>query len=344
MAEAAYKDGQKKKKKWFKFAAIFEVISVLLIGNILAQIAGRLIGLRGAKEQLNAVKEGMSPDYLNMAWITFWDLILKYGILFGLAFAIGWWHRKRKLKNYGITKGGYSIWGHIKLGVGIFSVGYLLPLLLFIINRYVDLGAGAAHWETLNKNAFTFGYWIFMGVSSFFVVPIVEELFVRGYFQTRLTEDLHPGSAIMITSFIFAFSHSQYFTLSVLSIGMLLSTIISSIFIGYIFYKTGSLLPGIIAHGLMNIPMDKNAENIVLVLIFLLIVIFHKPIWLYGKKLLSLLKNIDNKIGLILIVVSAILLIFLIFLVRILFIPAGILLFIAAIIIESQEKSYQIRK
>jgi membrane protease YdiL (CAAX protease family) len=95
---------------------------------------------------------------------------------------------------------------------------------------------------------------LYMAVGSFLVVPIVEELAARGYLQTRLAEDFGPAGAIYITAFFFAIGHTQYFKPEVLSIGMLVSIVISSVSIGYAFFRTGSLWPGIIAHALINIP------------------------------------------------------------------------------------------
>jgi len=72
--------------------------------------------------------------------------------------------------------------------------------------------------------------------------------------------DLGPGSGILITAFVFAISHTQYFRLSVMSIGTLTAIVFSSILAGYVFYGTRSLLPVVIAHALMNVPLRTAAE------------------------------------------------------------------------------------
>ncbi len=153
----------------------------------------------------------------------------------------------------------------ILCGVVLYAISGLLPKLLLVIDRFISLGPGPEHWSVLAGQS-SLEFWIFMAVSSFALVPIVEELFVRGYMQTRLTEDFGAGPAIFIIAFIFALSHSQYYRLSVMSLGMLIGIILMSLLAGYVFYKTRSLLPVIIAHALGNIPSGGNAETVILVI------------------------------------------------------------------------------
>jgi hypothetical protein len=98
-------------------------------------------------------------------------------------------------------------------------------------------------------------FWLFMAVGSFGLIPILEELFYRGYIQTRLEEDFGAPVAILATAFLFALSHSQYLILNPFNIGMILSTIFGALVWGYIFYRTRSLLVTILAHAIVNIPI-----------------------------------------------------------------------------------------
>ncbi len=55
-------------KSWLRrTAALGEVLGVLLLGNVMARLISNLIGLAGSKQQLNAVPEGVDPDFLKMA-------------------------------------------------------------------------------------------------------------------------------------------------------------------------------------------------------------------------------------------------------------------------------------
>jgi membrane protease YdiL (CAAX protease family) len=333
-------ENQRRKDRWQRrAAALGEVLGVLLVGNLIARAISTAIGLANSKQQLNAITEGSQPDFLKMAWVTGGDLLIKYGLLFGLAFAIGWWHRKRKLKAYGLTRGGFSTGYLILIGIVLFAMSGFLPKLFFIMNRYVFLGEGPRHWSVLAGQT-SLAFWVFMAVSSFALVPVVEELFARGYMQTRLTEDFGPGAAILIIAFIFAFSHSQYYKLEMMSIGMLVSIILGSIFMGYVFYKTRSLLPVIIAHAIGNIPMrGGQAETFVFLSMVAVMIIFGKQIAQFGKELWKEIKAVDTMAALvfILVLIPCFFIIAILYL-RSLLVIMGILLAAVAIFLEYREK------
>jgi membrane protease YdiL (CAAX protease family) len=89
-------------------------------------------------------------------------------------------------------------------------------------------GGGPAHWG-LFPDTFTWDFMLYIAVGSFLGVPVEEELAARGSMQTRLAEDFGPAGAIFITAFFFAIGQSQYFKLEILSIGLLVSLVISSV-------------------------------------------------------------------------------------------------------------------
>jgi membrane protease YdiL (CAAX protease family) len=322
-----------------KLAALAEVLAVLVIGNVLARLISNVIGFAGSKQQLNeTIAEGIQPDFLQMAWLTAGDLLIKYGILCGLAFLIGWWHRKRPIKAYGLSCGGFSIGYLILTGVVLFAAAGFLPQLLLFLNKFISLGPGPSHWEALSGEQ-TWEFWIFMAVSSFALVPIVEEFFTRGYMQTRLTEDFGPGAAIFITAFIFAFAHAQYFRLSVMSLGMLISIILMSLFAGYVFYRTKSLVPVIVAHALGNIPYEGWVEKYLIFFLLAIIILSWKPIIRFGKGFFQETSAIDSKgalIGILFLIACSFVIIALYL--RPLFLFTGIILGIIALILEFREK------
>jgi membrane protease YdiL (CAAX protease family) len=273
------------------------------------------------------------------AWLTAGDLLVKYGILCGMAVLIGWWHRKRPIKAYGFSRGGFSIGYLILTGVVLFAAAGFLPQLLMFLDNIISLGPGPGHWEALSGQQ-TWEFWIFMAVSSFALVPIVEEFFTRGYMQTRLSEDFGPGAAIFITAFIFAFAHSQYYRLSVMSLGMLVSIILMSLFAGYVFYRTKSLIPVIVAHALTNIPYKGWVENYLIFFLLAIIILSWKPIIRFGKGFLQEISTIDSKRALagILFLIACSFVIIVLYL-RPLFLALGIILGVVALILEYREKA-----
>ncbi len=275
---------------WPRVTALCEVFAVFLGGRVLSILAARVTGLASSKALISELPEGGSPDFLGMAGITALELILRYGIMFGLAFAVGWWHRRRRLARYGVTLAGTPASRQVGTGIILFAVIGLLPALLMLAQNHVSLGEGADHWTIFSYN-WNFGFWVFMFVSSFGLVPVVEELFTRGYFQTRLTEDLGPGTAILITAVVFAFGHTQYYKLELLSLGMLFSIVFGSIVGGYIFYRTRSLVPVIVAHAIGNIPWKGVFDYLMPALALVIIIIYRRVIMETGRELLATIRR-----------------------------------------------------
>lgn len=77
------------------------------------------------------------------------------------------------------------------------------------------------------------------------LAPILEELLFRGAIQGHLQEvGLHPWHAILIASLIFGMVHGNP--------AQILFAFPLGIMFGWLYYRTGSLLPGIIGHMLNN--------------------------------------------------------------------------------------------
>jgi membrane protease YdiL (CAAX protease family) len=321
-----------------RLAAILEVMSVLVGGTILARIVAGRIGLARSRDLINSLPEGAAPDFLRMAWISAVDLLIKYGIMFGLAYAIGRWHRGRRLPQYGLTLNSQRMSLLAGIGVLLYCVSALPPTLLTTAAAYVDLGAGPEHWSILS-NEWNLGFWVFMAATSFLLVPFLEELFVRGYFQTRLIEDYGTAGGIVITAFVFGFSHTQYFAASVMSLGMLASIVIGSIISGYVFYRTKSLVPVIVAHMIVNIPMIPVVERVALAAMILMILIYHRAIAVWARDLFTELRRMESVPG-----VLVALLVFGLLLVVVLISPYVALGLVAAgaliaIIIEAKDRA-----
>jgi membrane protease YdiL (CAAX protease family) len=223
------------------------------------------------------------PDFAALSLSTGANLLIRYGAILGLAFAVGWWHRRRPLSAYGVTTGGLSARDHLGIALLLFaSVGLMSKLLLYF-KDVVPLGRGPQHWALLESSD-SVGFWLYMAVSSFALVPVLEELLARGYWQSRLTEDFGPASAILMTALFFTFAHTQYFIASPLGVGMLASLLVGGIVGGYVRYRTGSLLPVMIAHGLGNVPLRGWIEAVVLVLMALVTALWWRTIYGYAKQ------------------------------------------------------------
>ena len=271
-----------------RVAAILEVIGVFITGVVLTRVIAQAIGLKAGG--IRNVQADVPPDYLALAWTSAANLLLRYGIILALAFVIGWWFRRRCLADYGVTTARLSLRQILVIAVVLFSIGGLLPRLILFLKDYVALGRGPEHWEILSAT-YSFEFWVYMAVSSFGLVPIVEELFFRGYVQTRLTDGFGAPAAIVMTAVLFMLSHRQYFIASGVGIGMLLSLLIGSLIGGYARYRFGTLLPGIVAHAIGNLPIRGWVQALLLGAMLIIVLIARRAILAHARELTALLAS-----------------------------------------------------
>jgi membrane protease YdiL (CAAX protease family) len=265
-----------------RVAAVLEIVGVFVVGTLLARLASR--GLNLGPVNLRALAPGEEPDFLALSRSTAANLLLRYGFVLGLAFVVGWWHRRRRLADYGVTTAGCRVRDHVIIAALLFAAAGLPPLGLKFLADVLPLGQAPQHWA-LTQALDRPGIWMYLFVGSFGLVPIVEELFARGYVQSRLAEDFGAPAAILMTALFFTFSHTQYFIGGVLGVGMLASLFVASVAGGYVRYRTGSLLPGTVAHALGNLPFRGWVVPAVLALMALLVVIWWRPVVRYANGL-----------------------------------------------------------
>ena len=108
-------------------------------------------------------------------------------------------------------------------------------------------------------------FWLFAGILSYAVIPVVEELLFRGYYQRRLAEDWGDGPAIIGTACLFTFSHPQYLIANAYNITMIASLFCLAIGLGVVFAWTRSLVPSMIAHAIINVPLTPIWQAALLV-------------------------------------------------------------------------------
>ena len=268
-----------------RWTAVLEICGIYMVGQLIAFLILRMLGIN-LVNPMETLKSNPNADMLEMAKTLALILMAQYTGIMIPAFAVGWWHRKRKLSAYGFQASNpilsvkKPILGNILTGVVLFSVSELPSKLLGVVDHFIPMGAKAT------TQAFAFGadwssykFWILMAVGSFVLIPLVEELFFRGYVQTRLAEDFGAPTAILVTAMFFMFSHGQYYeTLSPWTVGMLATGVFSALAWGYVFYRTRSLIAPIVAHVLVNFPVSGVAEYIVLTSMIIFVVVYRKPI------------------------------------------------------------------
>ncbi len=91
-------------------------------------------------------------------------------------------------------------------------------------------------------------WWV---LGCFALVPaIFEELFFRGLLFQALRRAMSPWKTILTTGVMFGVFH--LITASGIGVGRVLPTTIMGIILGWVCFRTGSVLPGMILHGIHN--------------------------------------------------------------------------------------------
>ena len=312
-----------------KAAALLELVGVFITGTLVARLIYSPKGLRDLTT---------APDFLALAGSTAASLLLRYGLILGLGFAIGWWHRRRRLKDYGVTRAGMPLREHLGIAIVLFAVGGFVPRLIVTFREY--LGTSPRHWDLIETQG-SIEYWIYMAAGSFVLVPILEELFARGYVQTRVGEDFGAAAAIVMTALMFTLSHTQYFLASAVGIGMVLSLLFASLLGGYVRHRYGTLVPVILAHALGNVPYRGWVQYAVLIAAAVIIVVARKAIAAHLRDAVKLIakREVLAPAGLIVLLVFGVLAIAAIS--RAALLPAGIAALGAAIALERRNGGNQ---
>jgi membrane protease YdiL (CAAX protease family) len=150
--------------------------------------------------------------------------------------------------------------------------------LLWVAKRFIPLGKGPAFWALLDKS-WTPSFWLLMAVASFALVPVLEELFYRGYCQTRLEEDFGGIGAIIIVALFLTLGHSQYHHLSILSIGTIFALIPLTLGMGYVYWRSRSLISAMILHAAVNVP-TKGVYDFLLLAAMVAVLILLRKKWM----------------------------------------------------------------
>lgn len=228
-----------------KFAALLEVMGVFTLGHMAAGHFTPLVGLKPLGPLIQSGLASPNPDYIGLSGAAFASFSFQYACLLLPAFAIGWWRRRLRPRNYGITRAGQPLLQLVTLGLLCFSL-VALPCEL--------LATGRPIYQLLLAKNWTPSFWLFFAVVSIVVVPVFEEVFYRGYCQTRLEENFGGIGSIVIVSLFMTLGHSQYQHLDLVSIATIVSLIPLGLGMGFLFWKTRSLIPGMLLHAAVNTP------------------------------------------------------------------------------------------
>jgi membrane protease YdiL (CAAX protease family) len=261
-----------------KAAALLEVLGVFVAGNLTAGHLGSLMGVEPFGSLYQSATNATEPDFiaLSVGWLKI--VCVQYVCLLPPAFAIGWWRRRLGLRHYGVTRAGTPALKLVVSGFLVFALVAMFLKLLWVAKRFIPLGPEPAYLALLDRS-WTPSCWLFLAVSSFALTPVLEELFYRGYCQTRLEEDFGGVGAIVIVTLFLTLGHNQYHHLSLLSIGTIVGLIPLGLGTGYVYWRSRSLIPAMIVHAAVNVP-TKGIYDFVLPAAMVVVLILLRQKWL----------------------------------------------------------------
>jgi membrane protease YdiL (CAAX protease family) len=253
-----------------RVAALFEVLGVYVTGAFLSDQIGDLLVRLHIISPTNPFSL-LTAHTTNAALLVasrqmFLALMLQYGSYFLLIVPINWWYRRRGRTACGLTRAGLSWKALILAGLATSALTQWPVLIHSVVDAIHPLGAMAPWRQAFFDMSWRrWQFWLFAGILSYAVIPVVEELIFRGYYQRRLAEDWGDGPAIIGTACFFTFAHGQYLIANAYNITMIASLFCMAIGLGVVFAWTRSLIPSIIAHAIINVPMTARWQGVLLV-------------------------------------------------------------------------------
>ncbi len=284
---------------FLRFAALGAALFILLGMLLVARLVFRGLGFADADEFLFG--ENVVPDFRRAAIAESQWHAVRYGLIFAGVAIIGLIRRRLSPASYGLSLGGRSLPHLILFGVGAYFAMHVPSLALSITDRFFDIGPGTPFWALMDEVPWDRDFWLYMAVSSFAVVPLVEETMARGYMLGRFRESFSPGAALIVMGLIFSAAHTQYHKADVYAVGQLVALVWGSVILGYAVYRTGSLVPPVIAHGLVNIPMKGSYEYLLAGLLILVLILFRRSYGEHAARLWRIMRDIDDWLSLALI-------------------------------------------
>ena len=246
-------------------AAVLEVFGVYVVAGLVTDQLVRLSGiaLTNPLEKLSVHITG--PELITASRQIFVLLMFQYAGYFLLIVPINWWHRRRGPAAYGLTTAGHRWRALVLAGLGAAALCEWPVLSVGLLNSLYPSPTAPWRQAFFDMSWKRWEFWLFSAVMSWALVPILEELFFRGYCQRRLAEDWGDGPAILGTACLFTFAHTQYQLPSAYNAGMIVGLLVSALGFGFVFAWTRSLFPAIIAHAVVDIPMTPMWQGVLVV-------------------------------------------------------------------------------
>jgi membrane protease YdiL (CAAX protease family) len=195
-----------------------------------------LAGGLAAVAYLGRLAGGEPPDDVLYLWSTFIGAMVQYGVMFILILAIA--HGlDRELLALQVPERRLRAVGRAVVALVV------IVATTTVLSQFLDAGGEQGlvprAWDSSRAAPF-----IANAAVVTLAAPLVEELLYRGLGFGLLAPFLGPWPAVLVTGVAFGLAHGLVLGLPVLTI--------FGVTLGWLRWQTGSVYPGMIAHGLFN--------------------------------------------------------------------------------------------
>ncbi|MEM9057712.1 MAG: CPBP family intramembrane glutamic endopeptidase, partial [Pseudomonadota bacterium] len=223
----------------------------LILGLRLAGFTPAVFGVSG-NELVFDVRHGLVGGLF---------IVLKFAVMLAVGLALMKGLYGAGPRAVGLTRGGHSLLALGARGAVLASFAALPWLVLMTANSVLGFGQGVAGWELVEQAPKNLGFVVAVLATMVIVPPIMEECTMRGYLRARLHIAFGPIGAALISAVIFVFAHGHFYGLDVVLIGSQLAFVFAFAVLAYDTWRSGSVLPAIVAHALINVPFPRSTPG-----------------------------------------------------------------------------------
>jgi membrane protease YdiL (CAAX protease family) len=274
-----------------RLSAIGEPAFVLIAGTLLSGVVLPHLHLPSPGHYLF---KSSKPDFFSAATVLLVDLAVLYAFVLSLAALLGLWRGRSTLASYAISGGHRRFDALLGIGILVGLIASLPEQILRLVNAYTPLGPPTPFWALQARVSWGAPFWLYMAVGSFIMVPILEELYTRGYLLGRMRESFSPGGSLLVMALFFTLAHGQYRHVNAIDLAGEATLLVWAFVIGYGVLRTGSLVPAIIAHVIINIPMEVGARWVELVATVLAIVLWRHAVSSWAAEIMRVLRSMND--------------------------------------------------
>jgi len=230
--------------------AVAEILVVTLLGNV----AGR--GIFASLTASGAIDvEALNRSYAGAALATAVGLLARFGFMIPLALGVLWLSRRSSPRRAGLGTGGRSLGRLLAAGCLLFVVAALPQKLLFLVHAVYPVGRGLEGWSAYATQEWTGGYLLYVLAAQALLPPLLEEPLARGYMRERLRAPYGVAGSCLISAVIFMLGHGHFYRADPLVLSVLLTAVFACVAWAWVTWRTGSIVPAVVAHGLGNVPL-----------------------------------------------------------------------------------------